>query len=86
MAKWVVVFDSSFGLDVVMGFLVVVVASFVGGGGGGFYRLFLVVGVGFFILFFIFLRWRWWVLWVLFCCGMVDYIWIGGNGSGLFFG
>ena len=36
------VFDSSFGPDVVVGFLVVVVASFVGGGGGGFYRLFLV--------------------------------------------
>ena len=74
------VFDSSFGPDVVMGFLVAVVARFVGG--GGFYRLFLVVGVGFFI----FLRRQWWVLWVLFCCGMVDYIWIGGNGSGLFFG
>ena len=29
------VFDSSFGPDVVVGFLVVVVASFVGGGGGG---------------------------------------------------
>ena len=44
------------------------------------------IGVGFFIFFFIFLRRRWWVLWVLFCCGIVDYIWIGGNGSGLFFG
>lgn len=46
------VFDSSFGPDVVMGFLVAVVARFVGG--GGFYRLFLVVGVGFFIFFYFF--------------------------------
>ena len=42
--------------------------------------LFLVVGVDFFSQ-----LWRW-VLWVLFCYGVVGYIWIGGNSNGLFFG